>query len=200
MEGLPVRRAGHKGIPPEDKREYLQPVSPGIGRKGEQAVVVPRNIENRREIDFEELFGDGPRACVVQAPVRAIGENAPAELACGQIVDAPEVTQHLGGGRRFLAPSPGAAVERSKPSFRLHDSLAVFVAGPVFSDLVGPPLRLSVSEQQTVRYVFAAACRQVLLPEAVRPAEPGQHRPDQIVFGVAFVGPEVRREAVEKAT
>ena len=175
-------------------------MSSGIGRKGEQAVVVPRNIENRREIYLEELFGDGPRACVVQTPVSAIGENAPAELAGGQIVDAPEVTQHLGGRRRLLAPSPGAAVERSKPSFRLHDCLAVFVASPVLSDLVGTLLCGSISEQQAVWHVFSSARRQILLPEAFRPAEPGQHRPDQIVFGLAFVGRKVRGEAIEYAT
>ena len=89
MKGLPVNRVGYEGVTPKHKFEHLQPVSPVLCRKCEQAFVMPGNIENRRKIDLEELLGDGPRARVVKAPVRTIGENSPAELARGQIVDAP---------------------------------------------------------------------------------------------------------------
>ncbi|MCY3989444.1 MAG: hypothetical protein OXF94_12815 [Gammaproteobacteria bacterium] len=38
---------------------------------------------------------------------------------------------------------------------------------------------------------------QILLSEALSPAESDQHLPDQVVFGLAFAGLEVRGEAVE---
>ena len=45
-----------KGIPPEDKREHLQPMAPlGLG-EGKQAVVVAGDIEHNGKIDLEELF------------------------------------------------------------------------------------------------------------------------------------------------
>ncbi|MCY3989445.1 MAG: hypothetical protein OXF94_12820 [Gammaproteobacteria bacterium] len=119
---------------------------PFIGFKREQVVVVAGNIENCSEINLEELFGDRSRACVVQSPVRAVGENAPAELAGSQVVDSAEVTQHLGGWRGLLAPSPGAAVERTKPAFRLHNYFAVLVSRPFLGNLVGALLGVGVSE------------------------------------------------------
>ena len=76
----------------------------------------------------------------------------------------------------------------------------MFVAGPVFSDLVGTLLCGSISEQQSVRHVFAAPRRQILLPEAFRPADPGQRWPDQVVFGLALVRCKARGEAVKYAT
>ena len=152
------------------------------------------NVENHREINLEELLRDGPCARVIEAPVRTVGENSPAELARREIVDPPEVPEHLGGWGRFLATSPGAAVQRPKPSFRFHDCFAVLIAGPGLGDLIGPLLRRGIREQHSVRYVFLAARRQILFPETLRPAKTVQYRPDQIVFGLAFIGRAVRGE------
>ena len=71
------------------------------------------------------------------------------------------------------------------------------VALPLVGEAVGAVLRGTVREQQAVRHVVAADRRQVLLPEVGRPAEPRQHRPDQVVLGLALVGGQVRGEAVQ---
>ena len=130
MEGARVGRARQEGLAPEDQREHLQRVSAFRLVEGEQAVVVAGKIEDGREIDFEELLGDRPRALVVEPPPRAIGEDAPAEVAGGHIVDPPQVAQHLGRWRRLLAVPPGAAVERALPALGLHHRKAELVAPP----------------------------------------------------------------------
>ena len=79
MEGARVGRARQEGLAPEDQREHLEPVAALRFGEGEQAVVVAGKIEERREIDLEELLGDRSRALVVEPPPRAVGENAPAE-------------------------------------------------------------------------------------------------------------------------
>ena len=193
-----VRRVGKEGMAPEHQPEHLQPVSPGIGWDG--VAVVARNPENRRQIKLEELFGDRARAGVVQAPAGTVRQDAPAELPGGQIVDAAEVAQHLCRGRRLLATPPGATVQRSKPPFRLNGRQAVPVALPLLGEAVRPVLRGAVGEQQAVRHVLASVRREVLLPEAGSPAEPRQHRPDQVILGLALVGRQIRREAVEQVT
>ena len=193
-----VRRVGKEGIPPEHQPEHPEPVSPDIGRDG--VVAIARHPENRRQIKLEELFGDRARARVVQTPAGAVRQNAPPELAGGLVVDAAEVAQHLRRGRGLLAPPPGATVQRSKPPFRFHDREAVLVALPLLGEAVRPVLRGAVGEQQSVRHVFASARREVLLPEAGCPAEPRQHRPDQVILGLALVGRQSRRKAVEQAT
>ena len=153
-------------------------------------------VEERREIDLEELLGDRPRALVVEPPPRAVGENAPAEVAGGYIVDPPQVAQHLGRWRRLLAVPPGAAVERALPALGLHHCKAELVAPPFLGEAVGLALRRFVREQQAVRHVHPAVCAQVLLSQARRPPKPCEDGPDQIILGLAFVGRYGGREAV----
>ena len=98
-----------------------------------------------------------------EAPAGAVRQNAPADLAGGQAVDAQEVAQHLRRRRGLLAPPPERTVERSKPSFRLHDIEAVLVVPPLFGETVGTVLRGAVCEQQSVRHVLPADGREVLL-------------------------------------
>ena len=193
-----VRRVGKEGVSSEHQREHLEPVPPGVGRKALAAI--DRLPEDRREINLEELLGDRTRPGPVEPPAGTVRQDAPPHLARGHVVDATEVAQHLRRGRGLLAPPPGATVQRSKPPFRFHDREAVLVALPLLGEAVRPVLRGAVGEQQAVRHVFASARREVLLPEAGCPAEPRQHRPDQVILGLALVGRQSRREAVEQAT
>ena len=153
-----------------------------------QTVVVAGELEDRREIDLEELLRDRPRALVVEPPPRTIGEDAPAKVAGSHIVDPPQVAQHLGRWRRFLAVPPGAAVERALPAFGFDDRETELVALPLLGEAVGPALRRIVSEQQAVRHILPAVCAQVLLSQARRPPKPCEDGPDQIILGLAFVG------------
>ena len=121
----------------------------------------------------------------------------PAQFAGGQIVDTPQIAQHLGRWRRFLAGSPGAAVERTLPALGLHHCKAVLVTPPVLGEGVGAALRRLVREQQTIRHVLPAGCAQILLPQARRPAQSRENGPDQIVLGLALVGRLVDRESLE---
>ena len=70
MKGTLVGRPGEKGFPAKQQDEQLQPVAAvGLGDRKE-AVVVARKIEDGRQVDFEELFGDGPGALVVETSAR----------------------------------------------------------------------------------------------------------------------------------
>ena len=106
MERARVGRPGKESFAPEDEHEHLQPVVPlGFG-EGEQAVIVSREIKERCEIDFEKLLRDRPGALIVEPPPGAIGENAPAEFAGGQVIHTPKIAKHLGRGRGLLSRLP----------------------------------------------------------------------------------------------
>ena len=123
-----------------------------------QTVVVAGEVEDRREIDLEELLGDRPRALIVEAPSCAVGENAPAEPARGYIVDPPQVAQHLRRRGRLFAMPPGAAVEWTQPTLGLHNRKAELIAPPFLGEAVGLALRRFIREQQSVRHVHPAVC------------------------------------------
>ena len=57
MEGALIDRAGQEGLAPEDQREHLEAMTPRTVVEGEEAVVVAGEVEDRREIDLEELLG-----------------------------------------------------------------------------------------------------------------------------------------------
>ena len=98
---------------PEDEHEHLKPmVSLSFG-EGEQAVIVAREIEKHRKVDFEELLRDGPGTLIIESPLCAVGKDAPSQPAGCQIVHAPKVAEHLSRGCVFLAPAFGAPVERA---------------------------------------------------------------------------------------
>ena len=162
MEGAFVGRAGQEGLAPEDQRKQPERVAALRRAEGEEAFVVAGEIEDRREIDLEELFGHRPGALVVEPPACAVGENTPTERARREIVDASQIAQHLGRWRRLLAGSPGVAVERTQPALGLHDRKTELVAPPLLGEAVGPALRRIVCKQQTVRHVRHAAGAQVL--------------------------------------
>ena len=197
MEGARVGCARQKGLAPEDQREHLEPVAALHRVERKQAVVMAGKVEERSEIHLEELLGDRPRALVVEPPPRAVGKNAPAEPARGYIVDPPQVAQHLRRRCCLLAMPPGAAVKRTQPTLGLHHCKAELVAPPFLGEAVGLALRRFIREQQAVRHVHPAVCVQVLLSQARRPPKPYEDGPDQIIFGLAFVGRCGGREAVE---
>ena len=75
-----ISRSSNESLPPENEYEHLKPMVPlGFG-EGKQAVIVAREIEKRREVDFKELLRDGPGALVIESPPCAVGEEAPAQL------------------------------------------------------------------------------------------------------------------------
>ena len=141
-----VSRPSKESFAPKDEHEHLQPVIPlGFG-EGEQAVIVSREIKKRCEIDFEKLLRNRPGALIVEPPPGAIGENAPAEFAGGQVIHTPKIAKHLGRWRGLLSPSPGAAVQWTPPALRLDDCEAELIALPVLS--------------KTVRAVFSRVIRE----------------------------------------
>ena len=113
VESAWVSRPGKESLAPEDEHEYLHPMMTfGFG-ESEQALVMPGEIEKRREIDFKELLRDGPGTLVIEPPPCAVGKKTPAEFAGTQIVHAPKIAEHLSRGCVFLAPAAGATVERT---------------------------------------------------------------------------------------
>ena len=200
VERARISRPSDESLPPKDEHEHLKPMVPrGVG-EGEQAFIVAGEIEKRREIDFEELLRDGPGTLVIEPPPCIVGEDAPSQLAGRQIVHAPNVAEHLSRGRVFLAPATGAAVERAQPALGLDDRETELIALPFLGEAIGTVLSGGVCEQQAVGYVLAALGGEVLLAKTRLPPELQDDRPDQIVFGLAFIGRLRHWEAVENVT
>ena len=191
-------RAGQEGRAPEDQREDLQPVAAGFRRRGEQVAAGRRGGEERRQVDLEELLGDGARALPVEPPAGAVGEDAPAQPALRQVLHPAQVAEHLGRRRGLLAVHAGAAVERAPPALGFDQRRAQRVAPPLLRQGVGAVFRGCIGEEQAVRHVVAPAGAQVLLPQALRPAEALEDGPDQVVLGLAFVGGAFAGEAGEE--
>ena len=205
LDGALVKRplvggVGQEGVPPEHQCEQPQPMAAATAVEGEQAVVVAGQVEHGGQVEFEELFRDGEGALVVETPLPAVGQDAPAQPARCEIVDAPQVPQHLGGRRRLFAATARAAVERAKQALRLDDRKPERVAFPLLGKPVGVVFGRVVGEQQAVGHVFAAARGEVLLAQARGPAERGQHRPDQVILGLALVRRSDGREAREEVS
>ena len=203
VDGVTVKarrpfRVGQEGRAPERQREDLEPVAAGFRRGGEQVAARRRGVEERRQIELEELLGDGARALPVEPPAGAVGEDAPAQRAFRQVLHPPQVAEHLGRGRGFLAVPARAAVERAPPALGFDQRRAQPVALPLLGQGVGAGLRVFVGEQQAVRHVGAAAGAQVLLPQTLRPAEACEHGPDQVVLGLPLVGRALDGEAREE--
>ena len=200
MKRAIVVGAGQEARPPEHEREHLQPMAARRLVEREQAFVVAGKAEDRREIDLEELLGDGKRALPVETPPRAVGEDSPADPARRQVVHAAKVAEHLGGRRRLrlLAAPSRPAIERAKPALRFDDGETEPVAPPFADDAVGAALRRVVGEQQPIGNVLATARRKVLLTQARGPPESFENRPDQVFLGLALVGRSRDREIVEQ--
>ena len=151
-----VGGAGEEGFPAEEEDEQLEAVAAfGLGER-EEAIVVAGEIENGREVDFEELLGDGPGSLIVQPPARAVRQDAPAKLSGGQVVHTPEIAEHLGRGRGPLLLVPGAAVDGPEPALGLDHRDPERVTPPLLPESVGPILRSVVGEQQPVGNVAPA--------------------------------------------
>jgi len=189
MEGARIARRAKKRLTPEDKEENPQPMPPfGIGQGKEPAIVI-FDPKDRREVDLEELLGDGASALVVEPPSAAVGEHAPAQLSGSKILNAPQIAQHLGrGGSSFFAAPSGSTIERTAPSFGFDNGETEFVAPPFFARKVGLSLGGGVFEEKAVGHVFTAFRREVLLAKTFRPADGCENGPDEIVLGLAFVG------------
>ena len=191
VESARIRRAGQESLAPEDKREDLEPMA---------ALVVGEALcaGERGEIELEELFRHRARALMVEAPDRAVGKDAPAQLAARYVIDAAEIAEHLRRGRRFRPVRFGAPVERQAPALRLDDGDAVFVTPPRFGEPVGAALCRVVGEQQPVGHISAPARRKVLLAQTDGPAQALEHRPDKVVLGLRLVGLRRAREPREQ--
>ena len=197
VEGPLVGRIRQEGLAPEHEGEDLEPMAARSGVEREQAVVAARQVQDRRQIDLEELFGDRERALPVETPVPPVGQDAPAQPAVRQIVGPAQIAQHLGGRRGHFAGLRRSAVERAAPSLRLDNGEAEFVAPPFLEETVGPVLALRIGEQQAVGHIHHALGREVLLAEPFGPAKQPENGPDQVVLGLAFVGRSAGREAGE---
>ena len=68
----------------------------------EQTVVVAGKVENGGQVEFEEPVGDGEGALVVETPLLTVGQNASAQLAGYEVLEAPQVAQHLGRTALFV--------------------------------------------------------------------------------------------------
>ena len=187
VKGTSIGWVRQEGISAEREHEHLEPVAALFRVQNEQAVVVSRKIEHRRQADLEELLRDRKRALPVQTPVLPVGQNAPAHPAFAEVVHAAKIAEHLCGGRGFLAPFSGPAVQQTRPALGLHDRQPEFVPLPFLEEAVGVVFRGIVLEQQPIGDILAAACGKVLLAQARRPSECLQHRPDQVVLCLAFV-------------
>ena len=63
---------GHEGVPAEHERERLQPMAARRRVESEQPVVEAGNVQHRRQVDLEELLGNGQRALVIKPPLRPL--------------------------------------------------------------------------------------------------------------------------------
>ncbi|MDE0005237.1 MAG: hypothetical protein OXQ29_21310 [Rhodospirillaceae bacterium] len=187
VKGASIGWIRQEGVSAEREHEHLEPMAALFRVQNEQAVIVSRKIEHRRQVDLEELLGDRKRALPIQAPVLPVGQNAPAHRTFAEVVHAAKVAEHLRRGRGFLAPFTGPAIQQARPALGLNDRQSEFVSLPFLEEAVGVVFRGIVLEQQPVGDVLAAACGKVLLAQARRPPECMQNRPDQVVLCLAFV-------------
>ena len=157
-----------------------------VSLAGKQVVAV--KAEDTAEVDLQELFGYRAGARPIEPPFGAIAEDAPAQPSVGQIVDAPQIAEHLGRGRSRLVTT-GGAVERAAPALAFHRRQAMAVALPFLRFGIRCGLGFGVGEKQSVRHILAPGYRQILLPEAFAPPQRTEDRPDEIVFGLTFVRP-----------
>ena len=121
MERAIVVGAGQEARPPEHEREHLQPMAARRLIEREQVFVVAGKAEDRREVDLEELLGDGKRALPVEAPPRTVGEHPPADPARRQVVHAAKVAKHLVDGAVSVS-SPLRPDRRSSGRSQRFDS------------------------------------------------------------------------------
>ena len=194
MQRAPVRGVRQKGGTPEEHGEELaRATAVGFG-EGERRIVGAGQAEHRGQVDLEELFGDRARALMIQSPLRAVGQHAPAQPAVGEVVGAAQIAQHLRGWGQGFPAAPGGAVERAAPAFRLYQRRADGVPRRPFGQSDGAGLGRGVREQQAVRHIGTARGTQLLLAQAGVPAEMEQDGPDQVVFGLALIGRAAGRE------
>ncbi len=186
MECAPVGGV-EEGVTREDQGEDLEPMPALVIGWREQSAIVTGGRQKAREVDLEEILRDGPRALEIEPPTRAVRQNAPAQGATRQVLDAAQIVQHLCGGRRFFPASAGLAVERPRPTPRFHDGAAQFVALPILAKGIRARLGFGVGEQNAVGNIVAAKSGKVLLPQAMEPTKGLQNWPDQFVFGLGLV-------------
>ena len=80
------------------------------------------------------------------------------------------------------------AVKWQVPPLGLHNCQAPLVASPLLSEIIGTRLACIVLKQKAVRHIITTPRRQILLPQVCFPSELVEDRPDQIIFGLGFIG------------
>ena len=189
-----VPRLGQKGGAAEELEEQLQAVSRW---QFIEFALRPRYVQQRGEVDLEELFGTRAGVLPVQPPDHAVGQQAPLDAAVGDDVDAAQVAQHLRRRRARIERIDGfTAIERTAPAFGLEDRKAVAIAPVVLRFGYRTRLGCRVREQEAIGHVFAMLRRQVHLRQRVIcPAQFGQHPFDDQLFGLRLVD---RRGRIER--
>lgn len=129
-------------------------------RAGEQLRGGTGNADQGSQIDFEKLLGARTGTLVVQAPDRAIGQDAPAHGPFRGDFHAGEITQYLVRGRARIEAVGGVPpVERAHPALGFEDGDAVAVAPVVAALLQGGLLGGGIGEQKNIGNVLAAGVR-----------------------------------------
>ena len=77
MEGARISPRRHECLAAEHKVEDLQPVTAISLIEREKPVIVPWQVQDRGDVEFEELLGYRSRTREIQPPLRAVGQNAP---------------------------------------------------------------------------------------------------------------------------
>ena len=190
MKGTRLLRTWQKRISPKKQREQLQTVASLI--LGERTA---SRTEHRREIYLKKLLGNRPRPLIIEPPLRAICEYPPAQLALGQIIHPTQIAKHLGRGRGCMLGR--SAIEWQIPPLGFHNCQAPLVASPLLGEIIGTRLACIVLKQKAIRYVIMSTGCQVLLPQVGFPSEAVEDGPDQIVFGLAFIGFLINWEGIE---
>src|SRR5205085_6127122 len=105
----------------------------------------------------------------------------------GYIVDAAQITKHLRRRHPIFALATGLlAIEHPVPALGLDDGGAMLEALPRV-ERRGLRLRISLREQQGIRYVVARRDRKLLLDRHIGPADRFEQRPDEFLFRLGFV-------------
>jgi hypothetical protein len=188
MEATPgvVPGLRQEGSAVEEEEEELQAMR---GRQVAQLRLRARQLERRRQVDFEELFRAGTGVLPVQAPDRTVGQDAPLHAAVRHHVGAAQVAKHLRRGCAGVETiGRFAAIERAAPTLGFEDGQAMPIAALVAALLHRKRHVLRACEEQAIRHVFAALRRHVHLRQGVfAPAELKENAADQLLLGLGFV-------------
>ena len=95
MEGARIGSGRQKRFPAKYQREDAQGMASLLVIQLEQAIAMAGDSQDGRKVEFEELFGHGARTGIVQPPPIAIRQDAPTQIAGGQVINTSQITEHL---------------------------------------------------------------------------------------------------------